>query len=160
MNELNFRLRFNFPTHIWKSFRQWPFKWFTFSWWPFKWQSHRIQRRSINFHYLTGLCRYFNFLIYEAKDFSWIKAINWIVFMWMKNIIENRFWINDMLHKGASADSGSSGFGAPSAFGNQGGQSAPGQSSFGGQANNFGSSGGSSGQCMKQFIRISKKRLF
>lgn len=48
---------------------------------------------------------------------------------------------------GSAADSG---FGAPSAFGNQGVQGAPGfgqgQQSFGGQANNFGPSGSSS-QC-------------
>lgn len=74
---------------------------------------------------------------------------------------------------GSSADSGSSGFGAPSSFGNQAGPSAPGlvqpqssfgnqngpsapglaqpQSSFGGQQNNFGQTGGNT-QC-----KLSKK---
>lgn len=58
--------------------------------------------------------------------------------------------------KGSAGDSGSAGFGAPSAFGgSQVGQSAPGfsqgQPSFGGQGNNFGQSGGGGGsQCNTQ----------
>lgn len=77
---------------------------------------------------------------------------------------------------GSSADSGSSGFGAPSSFGNQAGPSAPGlvqpqssfgnqngpsapglaqpQSSFGGQQNNFGQTGGNT-QC-----KLSKKMRY
>lgn len=55
---------------------------------------------------------------------------------------------------GSAAESGSTGFGAPSAFGNQGGQTVPGQNAFGsGQGNNFGGSGssGGGGQCTELF---------
>lgn len=59
---------------------------------------------------------------------------------------------------GSAADSG---FGAPSAFGNQGTQGAPGfgqgQQSFGGQANNFGPSGSSS-QC--KYLQKKKNTIF
>lgn len=49
--------------------------------------------------------------------------------------------------KGSQADSGSSGFGAPSVFGSQGSPGfAQAQPSFGGQVGNFGPTGGST-QC-------------
>lgn len=58
------------------------------------------------------------------------------------------FLTNQIYSPGSAPDSGSSGFGAPSSFGNQGGAGLPpqGQSSFGAQPNNFGQTGGGS-QC-------------